>query len=105
MIFESLYESAQRGELILVDGGMAHVHLRRDGVLTLREIIVTRPGVGIGSEILNRLLTWPGAHAIVARCPADLPANKWYERRGFFRVGTQVTRTGRQVVTWQRNLS
>ena len=44
MIFETLYESAQRGELLLVNGGMCHWHLRRDGQLTIREIISTRPG-------------------------------------------------------------
>lgn len=40
MIFETLCESAKRDELILVDGGFCHWHLRRDGQLTIREIIV-----------------------------------------------------------------
>lgn len=40
MIFETLNESNERGELLLVNGGMCHYHLRRDGQLTIREIIV-----------------------------------------------------------------
>ena len=53
MCFEQLYESAKRNELTLIDGGMCHWHLRRDGQLTIREIIATRRGAG--TEILNSL--------------------------------------------------
>ena len=59
MIFETLHESAKRGELILVDGGFCHWHLRRDGQLTIREIISTRRGAG--SEMLAILKRTPGA--------------------------------------------
>lgn len=103
MIFESLYESAKRGELLLVDGGMCHYHLRRDGQLTIREIIATRPGAG--SEMLACLLEVPGATSILAKCPADLSANGWYRRRWFRLEGVETTRTGRQVNVWRRCLS
>ena len=85
MIFETLYESAQRGELLLIDGGFCHWHLRRDGQLTIREIITTRKGAG--SEILEILKRTPNAIALFAKCPQELPANNWYQRRGFMCEG------------------
>ncbi len=42
MIFEALYESAKRGELLLVEGGMCRWHLRRDGVLVIHRYDATK---------------------------------------------------------------
>ena len=103
MIFEPLWESAQRGELMLIDGGFCHWHLRRDGVLVIREIIATRRGAG--SEMLGRLRTSPEATAILAKCPADLDANGWYERRGFTQIASETTRSGRSINVWQLDLT
>lgn len=85
MIFETLWASARRGELLLVDGGMCHWHLRRDGQLTIREIIVLpqRQGEGIGRGLLQQLRQVKGATSIFAKCPADLEANGWYKAAGF----------------------
>ena len=102
MLFETLWESAQRGELWLVDGGLCHWHLRRDGQLTIREIISLRRGAG--GELLERLKRVPGAVSIVAKCPTDLEANSWYARRGFECEATETTRTGRQVNVWRFRL-
>ena len=102
MIFETLYESAQRGELLLVDGGFCRWHLRRDGQLTIYEIISTRPGVG--SEMLKRLKQVPGATSIFAKCPTDLLANEWYAKRGFVLEGEETTRTGRRLKLWRLRL-
>ena len=102
MIFETLYESAQRGELLLIDGGLCHWHLRRDGQLTIREIISTRPGAG--SAMLVVLRQTPGALSLFAKCPADLPANGWYARRGFADEGTETTPSGRTLRLWRLNL-
>jgi len=99
MIFETLYESAQRGELMLIDGGFCHWHLRRDGQLTIREIISTRPGAG--SEMLARLRSVPGAVSLLARCPVDLAANAWYERRGFALVAVERSKQGREINVWK----
>lgn len=103
MIFDALYESAQRGELILIDGGLCHWHLRRDGQLTIREIISTRPGAG--TEMLARLMAVVGATYIVAKCPAALESNGWYHRRGFTCVNVESTRSGKQLNVWQLRLS
>lgn len=102
MIFETLYGAAQRGELMLIDGGFCHWHLRRDGQLTIREIISTRRGAG--SEMLERLKEAEGATSIFAKCPADLTANEWYKKRGFVCEGQEMTRTGRKLKLWRLNL-
>jgi len=106
MIFETLNESAERGELILVDGGMCHWHLRRDGQLTIREILVLpdRRGQGIGAAILARLRAVPGALSLFAKCPAELPANGWYRTMGFDCEGTETTKTGRRLNLWRLGL-
>lgn len=102
MIFDALYESAQRGELLLVDGGFCHWHKRRDGQLTIREIISTQPGAG--SRMLDVLKQTPGATCIVAKCPAHLVSNDWYKRKGFDLVDTETTRSGKPINVWRLEL-
>lgn len=102
MIFDALYESSRRGELLLVAGGFCHWHLRRDGQLTIREIISTRPGAG--SEMLERLKQTPGATCIAAKCPAHLASNEWYQRREFIFAGQEMTRTGKPINIWRLSL-
>lgn len=102
MIFETLYESSKRGELLLVDGGFCHWHLRRDGQLTIREIISLKPGQG--SFMLNILRCKHGATSIFAKCPADLEANDWYRRQGFTLEAEELTRTGRRLKHWRLSI-
>jgi len=106
MIFESLMESAERRELILVDGGLCHFHLRRDGQLTIREIIVLpeRQGQGIGTAILEQLKFTPNAVSIFAKCPFDLDANDWYHALGFTDEGMEITKSGRWLRLWRLTL-
>lgn len=103
MIFETLHDSSERGELMLVDGGMCHWHLRRDGQLTIREIISTRRGAG--SQMLTRLKWIPGATSLFAKCPADLAANEWYSRRGFVLERIEETKTERKLHCWRLPLA
>lgn len=98
MIFEALYEAACKNELLLIDGGFCHFHLRRDGQLTIREIISTRPGAG--SEMLGRLRSVPNIKCIVARCPDELPSNDWYARKGFVIRSSLLTKSGKKVNEW-----
>lgn len=105
MLFEALSESARRGELLLVDGGFCHWHLRRDGQLTIREIITTWKGCGVGALMLDRLMHTPGATCIVAKCPADLRANGWWADQGFERVSVELTRHGRDLNLWRLDLT
>lgn len=102
MIFETLWESAKRGELLLIDGGFCHWHLRHDGQLTIREIISTRPGAG--SEMLETLKRIPNAQSLFAKCPIELDSNLWYDRRGFTLEGQETTKTGRTLNLWRLKL-
>lgn len=102
MIFEALHESAQRGELLLIDGGYCRWHLRRDGQLTILEIISTRAGAGTQMlEQLKQTGRLKGAKCIVAKCPADLQSNGWYQAKGFSKKKTEQTKTERQVNVWR----
>lgn len=97
MIFHTLYASAQAGELMLIDGGYCRYHLRRDGQLTIYEIISLQPGAG--SEMLRRLCQLP-ARIIVARCPASYASNAWYQRRDFALDRVEVTKAGEELNVW-----
>ena len=106
MIFETLNESAERRELLLVNGGLCHWHLRRDGQITIREILVLPEScsAGVGRYMVEQLKQVPGALSIFAKCPMDLTANSWYEHLGFQSEGTEITRTGREVQLWRLSL-
>lgn len=104
MIFEALHEASKRGELYVNAGGMCHFHYRRDGQITILEIIIIpcMQRRGFGRSFLLRLKEdYPQATSIFAKCPSDLPANDWYARRGFHNEGSETTRTGRRLNRWR----
>jgi GNAT superfamily N-acetyltransferase len=106
MIFEALWAAAQRGELLFVEGGFCHYHVRRDGQLTLCEIIVLsahqRQGIGLGLLCeLRRIAGQRRCTSILAKCPADLVANGFYAHLGFALEATEQTRTGRTINVWR----
>ena len=105
MIFESLWSSVQKNELILVDGGMCHFHLRRDKQLTIREIIVLPElqGKGIGTKILN-ILKAKDCTSIFAKCPATLKSNKWYEAKKFVLEDISYSKSGTRINHWRLEL-
>lgn len=102
MIFEILYDSVKRGELILISGGFCHWHLRKDGQLTIREIISIRPGAG--KEMLDILKKTKGAKFLYAKCPCNLVSNDWYKKCGFQFVGQEKTPKGRTLNLWRYQL-
>ena len=71
-------------------------------MMRIREIISTQSGAG--SEMLARLREVEGATSLFAKCPIDLEANDWYERRGFTCEGEEMTRTGRVLKLWRLRL-
>lgn len=98
MIFESLHESSQRGELLLIDGGYCRWHLRRDGMITIYEIISQKPGAG--QAMLKRLMEQRPV-AITAKCPAAYASNAWYARRGFILISSETTKNGTPINVWR----
>ena len=102
MVFEIIYKSAQQGELLLVEGGFCRWHIRRDGQLTIYEIISTKPGAG--SKILEILKKKP-VNSIFAKCPVHLKSNEWYPRQGFELEATVTTKSGDKLNHWRLILS
>lgn len=99
MIFAAMSEAAEKGELVLVDGGMCRWHLRRDGVVVIREIIVLpkRRGAGVGRSMVNAILAWNPGRAVRVRCPAEYESNGFWRRMGF-----ELTGKEKGVNTWER---
>jgi len=81
MSFMQLYDSYRRGELLMIDGAMCRWHLRKDGQITIYEIISSKKGNG--TKILDFLKGIHGGKCIVAKCPDYLSANEWYKCKGF----------------------
>lgn len=103
MIFEALNAAADRNELLLLSGLLCHYHKRRDGQVTICELIVVPHcrGRGLGRFAIHELSKVPGATSLLAKCPADLAANGFYEHLGFALEATQHSHTGRAVNVWR----
>ena len=91
MIFAALSEAADRGELILVRDGMLRWHLRRDGVVVIREILVLpfRRGTKVGRAMLAELAEKNPGRLIRARCPGAYESNGFWRRMGFTLAATE----------------
>lgn len=96
MILNSLIESNDRNELILIEGGICQFYKCKNGSLTIRSILSQRPGAG--SEMLQKLIDLKPPF-ITAKVPLDWAANSWYEKRGFTLLGRAYSR-GRQLNKW-----
>lgn len=104
MIFSALDEAAARGELILVEDGLCRYHPRKDGVLTIQEIIVLKDyrRKGIGRGIVTAIRTAFPDHVIRAKCPQPLTiANVFWKSIGFSVVRKEKTRKGGVVLVWE----
>ena len=67
--------------------GMVHFYVRRDSTVTLCNIVVaqTHRRAGLGRRLFEELASTAGSLGktqIRLKCPADLPANHFYERLG-----------------------
>jgi GNAT superfamily N-acetyltransferase len=85
MIFVALDEAARKGELQLMDGGMCRWHLRRDGVVVIREIIVLpgRRRQGVGRRLVEAVQAANPGRTLRAKCPAAYEANGFWRHMGF----------------------
>jgi hypothetical protein len=98
MIFVALSEAADSGELLLVRGGMCRFHLRRDGVVVVREILVL-PGArrfGVATGMLSTIRLKHPKAVIRAVCPVAYPANDFWRNRGF-----ELVKTAGGANTWE----
>ena len=85
MLFVALSEAASRGELLLVEGGMCRFHRRKDGTVTIREILVL-PALrrqGIGRRLLQDIRERNPGSALIAKCPAHYESNAFWKALGF----------------------
>lgn len=103
MIFVALSEAADAGELLLADGGMCRFHLRRDGVVVIREILVlpTVRRLGIGRHLIRMVRQRHPTERLRAVCPAKYDANMFWEGMGFF---IAAYKDGNLIV-WESQLS
>lgn len=90
MIFVAMAEAADRGELILTRDGLLRWHLRRDGVVVVREIIVLpfRRRTGVGRAMLAELFEANPGRTVRARCPEVYESNGFWRRMGFALIAT-----------------
>ena len=103
----AMREAADKGWLFIVDGGLCEFRLRRDKQITIYTIVSAKPGVG--TQLLERLLDYGREHDatfIQAKCPADLPSNAWYEKKGFDLFEVEHTkRSGRKLNVWRLSVA
>jgi hypothetical protein len=98
MIFAALKEAAEKGELILVEGGMCRWHRRRDGVVVIREILV-QPwlwGQGIGRRMVEEVRRRNPGCPLLAKCPVGYEANKFWHLLGFVEVAQE-----KGLISWR----
>jgi hypothetical protein len=102
VIFAALSEAAERGELILVPDGMLRWHLRRDGVVVIREVIVLPllRRTGIGKGMLRVVQAENPGRTVRARCPVGYESNAFWRAMGFDLITTE-----KGVNVWERRPS
>lgn len=103
MIFVALSEASERGELLLVDGGVCRFHLRRDGVVVIRELLVLPASrrKGVGRAMVNRVRELHPTAVLRAVCPGEYEANEFWRAMGFGIVAYKPP--GGRMVVWELN--
>lgn len=92
---QTFIDSSAKNELLVakINGtvkGFVRFHHRRDHLTTLYEIASAPDarGKGVGRQLVDALVTdckEAGSRCIRLFCPAELPANQFYEKMGFVR--------------------
>ena len=106
-------EFINRAELLIAEDGsgtfgFVRYHHRKDGVTTLHEISVAKEDRrrGIGRKLIKTLLyecAQRGQKVLILKCPVDLPANGFYGRLGFTRIGIEEGKR-RLLAVWEKSL-
>jgi ribosomal protein S18 acetylase RimI-like enzyme len=105
----ALEDSIQRGEILISENGTGLVgfveyHHRRDEQTTLYHIVVKTEyrNQGIGRSLILALQKEAeaiGKNVIRLKCPADLPAQDFYDRMGF-QIEGEAQGKRRRLVLW-----
>ncbi len=88
--------------------GFCQSYHRRDGTVSLYHIAVVEEarGLGIGRALVERLSATAigtGMRSIRLKCPAELPANRFYPRLGFSLARTE-NGVARRLHVWERSI-
>ncbi|MEZ8220375.1 Ribosomal protein S18 acetylase RimI [Candidatus Fervidibacteria bacterium JGI MDM2 JNZ-1-D12] len=89
--------------------GFVHFRCCKDGHATIYEIAVAPEwrGKGVGKALVNAVVEEAkkrGCTTLRLKCPVDLPANGFYARLGFNRIGIESGKL-RQLVIWELPLN
>lgn len=105
----ALSESESKGCLEVIENiGFAHFHHRRDKQTTIYSLAVlpSECGNGWGRLLFYRVLCSAierNSKSIVAKCPEDLPSNRFYEAMGFTLIDVQPGRR-RRLNVWRYHI-
>jgi N-acetylglutamate synthase-like GNAT family acetyltransferase len=110
----SLEERVHKGGLLVAEQhgalvGFVTFHHRRDGWTTIRELCVDNRNrcQGLGRALVQQVeqeALHKRQSGIRLKCPLDLPANGFYARLGFTRVGIEAGKR-RSLAIWEKPLS
>ena len=89
--------------------GFVRFHHRLDGVTKLYEVCVLENarGRGVGRLLIGAIreqALLAGQHAIVLKCPEDLPANEFYRQLGFEDAGLEQGKR-RRLRIWRLRIA
>ncbi|MEJ7615106.1 MAG: N-acetyltransferase [Candidatus Fervidibacter sacchari] len=90
--------------------GFVHFRCCKDGHATIYEIVVAPEwrGKGVGRKLVEAVCTHARSHSCTRlrlKCPIDLPANGFYQRLGFIRIGIENPDGNRRpLAIWELDL-
>jgi len=90
--------------------GFVHFRCCKDGHATIYEIAVAPDwrGKGVGRKLVEAVCTHARLHSCTRlrlKCPIDLPANGFYQRLGFVRIGIETHDGNRRpLAIWELDL-
>ena len=90
--------------------GFVHFRCCKDGHATIYEIAVAPDwrGKGVGRKLVEAVCTYARLHSCTRlrlKCPIDLPANGFYQRLGFVRIGIETHDGNRRpLAIWELDL-
>jgi hypothetical protein len=99
MVFQTLYDSYKRNELIMLDGAFARYRKKKDGSIVLYEIFSN--GNGQGRKIIDMLLERTDTY-VMLKCPETEEANNFYHHLGFVCIDKYVTKNGTVLKVWRK---